>query len=73
MTGLRTVWGVSLEKIAMDFGPQYSDYLQEQMRKFVADGLLSVENGILTATKQGKFLVDGIASDLFYLNLEEKS
>ena len=70
MTGLRTIWGVSLEKIASEFGNDYLDYLQNQMQKFLIDDLLFVENNILKTTKKGKFLTDGIASDLFYLNLE---
>jgi len=47
------------------------DYLSKQAQKFLNDNLLFVENSILRPTKKGKFLTDGIASDLFYLNLEE--
>jgi oxygen-independent coproporphyrinogen-3 oxidase len=71
MTGLRTIWGVSLERIEKEFGLEYSDYLQKQSQKFLNDDLLSIENNILKPTAKGKFLTDGIASDLFYLNLEE--
>lgn len=70
MTGLRTIWGVSLDRIESEFGPTYLDYLMKQARKFLDDALLSIENNILKPTKKGKFLTDGIASDLFYLNLE---
>jgi oxygen-independent coproporphyrinogen-3 oxidase len=68
MTGLRTIWGVSLDKIQSEFGPTYFDYLMKQARKFLNDELLSIENNILKPTKKGKFLTDGIASDLFILN-----
>ncbi|KQX08896.1 radical SAM family heme chaperone HemW [Flavobacterium sp. Root420] len=71
MTGLRTIWGVSLERIEKEFGLEYLDYLQKQSQKFLNDDLLSIENNILKPTVKGKFLTDGIASDLFYLNLEE--
>lgn len=70
MTGLRTIWGVSLKRIKSEFGQVYLDYLLEQANKFLNDDLLSIENHILKPTKKGKFLTDGIASDLFYLNLE---
>ena len=70
MTGLRTIWGVSLDRIEQEFGNEYLDYLQKQARKFIGDDLLSIENNILKPTQKGKFLTDGIASDLFYLNLE---
>ncbi|MFH6986759.1 radical SAM family heme chaperone HemW [Flavobacterium collinsii] len=70
MTGLRTIWGVSLDRIDAEFGSDYLDYLQKQSQKFLKDDLLFIENNILKPTAKGKFLTDGIASDLFYLNLE---
>ena len=70
MTGLRTVWGVSLDRIKTEFGVPYFNYLNKQSHKFLEDDLLFIENDILKPTKKGKFLTDGIASDLFYLNLE---
>jgi oxygen-independent coproporphyrinogen III oxidase len=71
MTGLRTIWGVSLDRIEKEFGLEYLNYLKKQSEKFLNDDLLSIENNILKPTSKGKFLTDGIASDLFYLNLEE--
>jgi oxygen-independent coproporphyrinogen-3 oxidase len=71
MTGLRTIWGVSLERIENEFGLEYLNYLEKQSQKFLSDDLLSIENNILKPTPKGKFLTDGIASDLFYLNLED--
>jgi oxygen-independent coproporphyrinogen-3 oxidase len=70
MTGLRTIWGVSLQRISDDFGSHYRDYLNQQMQSFLIEGLLVVEDEVLRPTKKGKFLTDGIASDLFYLNLD---
>ncbi|RKS12984.1 radical SAM family heme chaperone HemW [Flavobacterium sp. 120] len=70
MTGLRTIWGVSLDRIKTEFGDEYLDYLNKQVQKFLNDDLVFIENNILKPTRKGKFLTDGIASDLFYLNLE---
>lgn len=70
MTGLRTIWGVDLNRIETEFGIEYLDYLQKQAQKFLNDDLLSIDNNILKPTAKGKFLTDGIASDLFYLNSE---
>ena len=70
MTGLRTIWGVSLARIEQEFGEKFLTYLNNQSVKFIAHDLLSLSDGILTTTKKGKFLTDGIASDLFLLNLE---
>ncbi|MBS7252976.1 radical SAM family heme chaperone HemW [Flavobacterium branchiicola] len=69
MTGLRTIWGVSLDRIENEFGLEYLNYLKKQSQKFLNDNLLSIENNILKPTPKGKFLTDGIASDLFYLDL----
>jgi oxygen-independent coproporphyrinogen-3 oxidase len=70
MTGLRTIWGVSLDKIKIEFGSIYADYLTTQIQKFLKDDLVFIDEKVLKPTKKGKFLTDGIASDLFYLNLE---
>jgi oxygen-independent coproporphyrinogen-3 oxidase len=70
MTGLRTIWGVSLVRIEQEFGIEFLNYLKQQSQKFIDDGLLSIADDILKPTLKGKFLTDGIASDLFYLNLE---
>jgi len=70
MTGLRTIWGVSLDRIEEEFGKTYFDYLNQQAAKFIEDHLLFIDYNILRTTKKGKFLCDGIASDLFLLNLE---
>jgi oxygen-independent coproporphyrinogen-3 oxidase len=70
MTGLRTIWGISLDRIEKEFGKSYLDYLNQQSAKYIEDHLLFVDENILRTTKSGKFLSDGIASDLFLLNLE---
>ena len=70
MTGLRTIWGISLDRIEQDFGKTYLDYLNQQAEKYIEDHLLFVDENILRTTKNGKFLSDGIASDLFLLNLD---
>lgn len=67
MTGLRTVWGVSLRRIELEFGTVYLDYLKKQSQRFLGDGLLFLESGILRTTQKGKFLIDGIAADLFWV------
>lgn len=70
MTGLRTIWGVSLKRVELEFGERYLLYLLEQSKKYIHSEHLQIEADVLTTTKKGKFLSDGIASDLFLLNLE---
>jgi len=74
MTGLRTIWGVSLYQIETNFGKDYLIHLQKISKKFITQGLLIISgesekphNSILTTTPKGKFLVDGIAADLFMI------
>ena len=71
MTGLRTIWGVSLDRIATEFGENMRQYLLQNAQRYLDDEKLVLENNILRTTKKGKFFCDGIASDLFWLNLEE--
>lgn len=69
MTGLRTIWGVSLNQVERDFGLNYKKYLLEQSQKHINEHLLYLDDGKLRVTKKGKFLSDGIASDLFKINI----
>ena len=71
MTGLRTVWGVSLDKVEHDFGLDYKNHLLKNAQQFIDNQLLVISKNnnmsILTTTQKGKFLVDGIASELFLI------
>lgn len=70
MTGLRTIWGVSEQRVHDELGKLFSDYLAKESAKFIEQGLLINDNGIIKTTRKGKFLADGIASDLFFINLD---
>ena len=70
MTGLRTIWGVSVNRVEAAFGTEFKNYLLLESDKYIAQGLLSLQNDILITTREGKFLADGLASDLFFINLE---
>ena len=72
MTGLRTIWGVSLDSVQENFGLEFKNHLLKNSLKYIEENLLviSSENKnsqILRATSKGKFLVDGIASNLFMI------
>ncbi|MGC6478906.1 MAG: radical SAM family heme chaperone HemW [Flavobacteriaceae bacterium] len=70
MTGLRTQWGVSLAFIAEHFGKKYAQYLEEQASKYLAMDNLYWDGDHLKVRKQARFLVDGLAADLFLINWE---
>jgi len=69
MTGLRTIWGISLEDIETHFSIAYKNELLDNAKEFIDKGLLEIvaSNKIekLVITNKGKFLSDGIASSLF--------
>ncbi len=69
MTGLRTIWGVSINKVEKDFGKKYKEYLLQQAHKHIEEHLLYLDGDTLLVTKKGKFLSDGLAANLFLLNL----
>ncbi len=68
MTGLRTMWGVSLKKVEKEFGEIYLEYLLKQIEKSINERLLILKNKTLIVSEKGKFLSDGIASDLFWVD-----
>jgi len=65
MTGLRTIWGVSLEQIEQNFGLDLKEKLIQKAQGHINNKTLQLNNGILLITDKGKFLADGIAADLF--------
>ncbi|BAO55173.1 hypothetical radical SAM family enzyme, NOT coproporphyrinogen III oxidase, oxygen-independent [Nonlabens marinus S1-08] len=69
MTGLRTIYGVSLNFVESKFGENFKVYLLKQSQSYLKDHLLYLDGDTLLVTRKGKFLSDGIASELFMLNL----
>ncbi|MEH6656961.1 radical SAM family heme chaperone HemW [Leeuwenhoekiella marinoflava] len=69
MTGLRTIWGISLIKIEESFGLKFKEYALQQAQKHIEEHLLFLDQERIVVTQKGKFLSDGLASDLFLINL----
>lgn len=66
MTGLRTIWGVSLNTIETHFGADYKSHTLQSIKTFINQELLEVsDSDLIKTTKKGKFLADGIASEIF--------
>ena len=68
MTGLRTMWGISLVNLQEKFGKKIKTHFVTKSKKFIESKLLIIENDLIKTSKKGKFLSDGIASDLFLIN-----
>ncbi len=73
MTRLRTMWGISLEEVEEKFGHKYKKYLMAQATPYLERELMIKENGELHISEKGKFLGDGISSDLFFINLDAET
>ena len=88
MTGLRTIWGVSLNEVEKEFGFEFKLILLKNAERFIQEGLLVIanemkqsvmeeevissntshyDNFVLKTTAKGKFLADGLASELFII------
>lgn len=70
MTRLRTQWGISLSEVEDLFGKSYRMYLMEQAQPLIQQQMLVLEGDMLTVSSRGKFLSDGLAADLFLVNLD---
>ena len=68
MTGLRTIWGVSLKKISSEFNPSFIKQFQSKLALLQAEGKIVVTDDIVTISEKNKFQTDGITSDLFIVD-----
>ncbi len=69
MTRLRLQEGIDLEALERTFGARYRNYTEQQAASHVAQGFLQKQGTSLRVSAKGKFLSDGIASDLFLVHL----
>lgn len=67
MTSLRSSKGIYREKIIQQWGTGYALQIEENITAYVNKGLASLTHEGWKLTRQGKFLADGIASNLFFL------
>jgi oxygen-independent coproporphyrinogen-3 oxidase len=67
MTSLRTIEGISLTKVGRAWGVEKATHVLEAAQKHIDLNHLVLDDHILRLSKEGKFLADGIASDLFQL------
>lgn len=70
MTRLRTKWGILLTEVQEKFGEDYKNYLLREARSFLNNGLMEQEGDSLLISSNGKFLSDGIAAELFFIDLK---
>jgi len=67
MTSLRTQWGCNLARIrAIDAG--FEAYFLSEVVAFLEDGSVRRAGEVFYLTRQGKFVADSVASELFLVN-----
>lgn len=71
MTGLRTIWGCEEQRLAA-FGDPWASHFRQLVQPFLDKGTVALAAGDrYVLTRAGKLLADQIASDLFWLDVEE--
>ena len=65
MTSLRTLEGISLKKIELEFGKNHVTQLQHLVKKWLESKKMIQSEAFLQLTREGKLYADGIAADLF--------
>lgn len=69
MTGLRTIWGVSLHKIEKAFGTQYAIYFNQRVKRYIEqNSVYKMDKDRVGVREKMFFLVDGIIADLFWVD-----
>lgn len=64
LTGIRTIWGISIQLIHERFGENFGSYFEEHIETFKEQGLLRISNGIVQLSRKGQFVSDDIMTEL---------
>ena len=65
MTSLRTMWGISLEKVSAEFGKRPKELILHHVKPYLADEKVYIDNNNIFLSNKGKLFADGIAAALF--------
>nr|WP_320037498.1 radical SAM family heme chaperone HemW [uncultured Bacteroides sp.] len=67
ITSLRTMWGLSLNRLEEEFGTEFKQYCLENAQTYLDSGKLEIRDNTLFLSKEGIFISDGIMSDLLWV------
>ncbi|MDY0905902.1 radical SAM family heme chaperone HemW [Pedobacter sp. CFBP9032] len=70
MTSLRTMWGTDLEKIKTDFGADFLEETNRNLKAFEDRDWLDIQDDQIKLSESGKLFADHIASELFIVGNE---
>jgi oxygen-independent coproporphyrinogen-3 oxidase len=66
MTSLRTSKGMNLQLITLKFGSDYANEIYNSLEPFIEKEWVTINEQIVTLTREGKLFADHIASELFF-------
>ncbi len=67
MTRLRTIWGVPLAAVGVQFGEAAQKQLLADVQPFINEGKVALLNNHLVLTAPGRLVADSLISDLFWV------
>ncbi len=70
MTSLRTMWGTDLKKIKADFGADFLEETNHNLKAFEDKDWLIIQDDQIKLSESGKLFADHIASELFIVGDE---
>ena len=68
MIGLRTIYGIDLNRLNSEFSPKLIQYFNQEIEKLLQENLIEKQANKIILKPEAKFFADGIASRLFYVD-----
>ena len=68
MIGLRTIYGINLNRINSEFSQQLIDSFYQEINQLLEENLIEKQGNKIILKPEAKFFADGIASRLFYVD-----
>ncbi len=67
ITSLRTMWGTNVDYVKSEFGEESAAKLQKNAKKFIEQGLVTLQNNHLVIPQKHFLVSDGIITDLQFV------
>lgn len=68
MIGLRTIYGIDLNRLENEFPNYLKDYFNTEIELLIEENLVEKQANKIILKQEAKFFADGIASRLFYID-----
>lgn len=66
ITSFRTMWGLNLEKLVLNFGTSYKNYFLKKVKKYLDENFCIQNNDQIKLSEKGMFISDHIMADLLF-------